>query len=391
MIWHRRVRSEPASSRCAAASAGETTVRPRGCAEGRFAPGLQELHRTEDGRPRDIEGLWPVEFHDGSHLISSWRRTRRWVLLRRAGAAGRVSRSANNGTCDIGRTCRRMSSGIRAKTTGSTGKQRTSWQGRYASSGDQVRMSETILRSCESRTSRTCLFDTPAILRNSERRVSRVLGQHRLTQRRIPRGRDDGEPLVADMIELRPVSMAVRAIGGSRSCFAGEVNGKRVERLWRREPGKQPEQVRLGLDGGSCIRPRAELRELAWPCVLSFTGHAAGGPSACSTPPTSSSVRDSRSGFGASSPRSASSMCWPTLLILSDVPGLNPLRQWTGARRHGWARNDFIQPGSPWKSGCIESFNARFRDGETFGSLKEAGIFVEAWRRCDNAIRPYEN
>ena len=36
----------------------------------------------------------------------------------------------------------------------------------------------------------------------SERRVCRVLGQHRSTQRRLPKGRDDEERLVADMIEL---------------------------------------------------------------------------------------------------------------------------------------------------------------------------------------------
>ncbi len=36
----------------------------------------------------------------------------------------------------------------------------------------------------------------------SERRVCRVLGQHRSTQRHIPRGREDEERLVDDVIEL---------------------------------------------------------------------------------------------------------------------------------------------------------------------------------------------
>jgi hypothetical protein len=35
----------------------------------------------------------------------------------------------------------------------------------------------------------------------SERRVCRVLGQHRSTQRRQPRGRADEERLVADMVD----------------------------------------------------------------------------------------------------------------------------------------------------------------------------------------------
>jgi hypothetical protein len=36
----------------------------------------------------------------------------------------------------------------------------------------------------------------------SERRTCAVLGQHRSTQRKAPRGRDDEERLTADIIEL---------------------------------------------------------------------------------------------------------------------------------------------------------------------------------------------
>ena len=36
----------------------------------------------------------------------------------------------------------------------------------------------------------------------SERRACRALGQHRSTQRKAPRGRDDEEALTADLIEL---------------------------------------------------------------------------------------------------------------------------------------------------------------------------------------------
>jgi putative transposase len=35
----------------------------------------------------------------------------------------------------------------------------------------------------------------------SERRVCRVLGQHRSTQRKRPRGHDDEEQLTADIVE----------------------------------------------------------------------------------------------------------------------------------------------------------------------------------------------
>ena len=67
----------------------------------------------------------------------------------------------------------------------------------------------------------------------SERRVCRVLGQHRSTQRRLPQGRVDEERLVADMIELtrqygrygyRRVAALLRDAGW-------QINDKRGERL----------------------------------------------------------------------------------------------------------------------------------------------------------------
>ena len=104
----------------------------------------------------------------------------------------------------------------------------------------------------------------------SERRVCRVLGQHRSTQRRIPTGREDEERLTADIIELarqygrygyRKIAELLRNAGWV-------VNDKRVERIWRREglkvPHKQPKRGRLWLSDGSCIRLRPEHRNHVW-------------------------------------------------------------------------------------------------------------------------------
>jgi putative transposase len=53
----------------------------------------------------------------------------------------------------------------------------------------------------------------------------------------------------------------------------------------------------------------------------------------------------------------------------------------------------YIERGSPWENGYIESFNARLRDellnGEIFYSLREAQIVIESWRRHYNTIRPH--
>jgi len=53
----------------------------------------------------------------------------------------------------------------------------------------------------------------------------------------------------------------------------------------------------------------------------------------------------------------------------------------------------FIEPGSPWENGYIESFNGKMRDellnGEIFYTLKEAIIIIEMWQKEYNTIRPH--
>jgi len=55
----------------------------------------------------------------------------------------------------------------------------------------------------------------------------------------------------------------------------------------------------------------------------------------------------------------------------------------------------FIEPGSPWENGYIESFNGKMRDEllnrEIFYTLKEAQILIERWRKDDNHIRPHSS
>ncbi len=142
-----------------------------------------------------------------------------------------------------------------------------------------------------------------------------MLGQHRSTQRRIPRGREDEDRLVADMIELarKYGRYGYRRIAALLRDAGWQVNDKRVERLWRREglkvPGKQPKRGRLWLNDGSCIRLRAERADHVWSTTSCITGRMTAGPSACSMSWTSSPARAWRCGFGGSSPRSTSSTC----------------------------------------------------------------------------------
>ena len=53
----------------------------------------------------------------------------------------------------------------------------------------------------------------------------------------------------------------------------------------------------------------------------------------------------------------------------------------------------FIEPGSPWENGYIESFNGKLRDEllnrEIFTTLAEAKVLIEQWRREYNQRRPH--
>jgi|TARA_B100000315_G_scaffold248326_1_gene278079 transposase InsO family protein len=53
----------------------------------------------------------------------------------------------------------------------------------------------------------------------------------------------------------------------------------------------------------------------------------------------------------------------------------------------------YIEPGSPWENGYIESFNGKLRDElldrEIFMTLEEAKILIEQWRKEYNQVRPH--
>jgi transposase InsO family protein len=90
----------------------------------------------------------------------------------------------------------------------------------------------------------------------------------------------------------------------------------------------------------------------------------------------------------------------PDLFCEKGVPG--HIRSGNGSEftakrvRHWLARLAvrplFIEPGSPWQNGYIESFNGKMRNEflarEIFSSVKEAQLLIEMWRRHYNTIRP---
>ena len=55
----------------------------------------------------------------------------------------------------------------------------------------------------------------------------------------------------------------------------------------------------------------------------------------------------------------------------------------------------YIDPGSPWQNGHVESFHNRLRDEclnqELFPSVTEARVVIEDWRRLYNRIHPHSS
>ena len=247
-----------------------------------------------------------------------------------------------------------------------------------------------------------------SVLPVSERRACAALGQHRSTQRKVPRGNPDEERLTADLIALarRYGRYGYRKIGQMLRDQAGwVVNDKRVERIWRREglkvPHKQPKRGRLWLADGSCIRLRPEHRNHVWSYdfvedrthdgrkyrmlnVIDEFAHEC------------LAIRVARK-------LNAVDVIdvLADLFVLRGVPGhirsdngpefvAAAVQEWIAAVG---AKTAYIAPGSPWENGYIESFNARLRnellDGEIFYTLREAQIVIESWRRHYNTIRPH--
>jgi transposase InsO family protein len=65
-----------------------------------------------------------------------------------------------------------------------------------------------------------------------------------------------------------------------------------------------------------------------------------------------------------------------------------------------WLENEglktlYIDPGSPWQNGFIESFHARFREEclnrEQLWTLAGARVVIEDWRCKYNHIRPHRS
>jgi len=241
----------------------------------------------------------------------------------------------------------------------------------------------------------------------SERRACRVLGQARSTHRHRAVVSDDEPRLVARIIELATAygRYGYRRITGLLRGAGWPVKHKRVERLWRREglkvPQKQPKRGRLWLTDGSCIRRRPAYRHHVWAYDFVTARTHDGRPLKILTVIEEYS-RECLAIVVARRLRSLEVLeTLAELFVTHGVPA--HIRSDNGPEftatvmRQGLAalqvQTLFIEPGSPWENGYVESFNGKLRDElldrEIFYTLTEAQILIERWRREYNTVRPH--
>jgi putative transposase len=198
-----------------------------------------------------------------------------------------------------------------------------------------------------------------------------------------------------------------KRIAGLLQMAGWSVNAKRVQRIWRSEglkvPAKQPKRGRLWLADGSCIRLRPERPNHVWSYDFVAEKTHDGRPLKLLT------VVDeyTRECLAIRVERRITShevlMTLADLFLEYGIP--EHIRSDNGPEFVAKAVRDwlsdlgvttlFIEPGSPWENGYIESFSGKLRDellnGELFYTLKEAQILLAQWRRVYNGLRPHSS
>jgi transposase InsO family protein len=241
----------------------------------------------------------------------------------------------------------------------------------------------------------------------SERRACRVLGQARSTHRHRGRTADDEPRVVARIIELATQygRYGYRRITGLLRGEGWPVNHKRVERLWRREglkvPQKQPTRGRLWLTDGSCIRRRPAYRHHVWAYDF-LTARTHDGRVLKILVVVDEYSRECLAIVVARRLRSLEVLeTLADLFVAHGVPAhirSDNGPEFTAALVRHWlaalnVETLFIESGSPWENGYVESFNGKLRDElldrEIFYTLTEAKILIERWRREYNTVRPH--
>jgi putative transposase len=237
-----------------------------------------------------------------------------------------------------------------------------------------------------------------------------VLGQARATQRLSPLVSGREARLVADITNLATQygRYGYRRITAILNNDKGwQVNHKMVERIWRQKglkvPQKQPKRRRLWLNDGSCIRLRPEYKDHVWSYdfVMDRTEN---GKAFKILNIIDEYTRKCLATLVERKIKSEDVLDQLfNLFVFRGIPEhirsdngseftARAVRKWL--KRMG-VKTLFIEPGSPWENGYIESFNGKMRDEllnrEIFTTLEEARVLINQWRGEYNHFRPHSS
>lgn len=243
----------------------------------------------------------------------------------------------------------------------------------------------------------------------SERRACRLLGQPLSTQRYQAKMKDDEPPLLKRIFELvglfprfgyRRITELLRGEGWN-------VNAKRIYRLWRQEglkvPKKTKKKRRLGNSEGGITRRAAEHKNHVWSVDFIFDRTSKGRPlkilvvideftRECLA--LEVNRRFTSDQFVELIGKLISVRGVPKYIRSDNGPEFISKRVRTFLEKIDIGTS-YIEPGSPWQNGFVESFNSRFRDEclncEEFTTLREAQQVIQNWMKAYNHKRPHSS
>ena len=243
----------------------------------------------------------------------------------------------------------------------------------------------------------------------SERRACKALEQPRSTQRRKKVIKFDEELLRRSIVKLACDygRYGYRRITALLNQDGWRVNHKRVERIWREEglkvPKKQPKRKRLWLNDGSVVRLKPMHKNHVWSYDFVHERTSDGRAIRMLTVIDEFTRECLAIHVGRKMDSNEVLYKLSELFIEHGIP--ENIRSDNGPefiaeRLRKWLFNlcvntAFIEPGSPWENGYIESFNGKLRDellnGEIFDTIFEAKVIIENWREHYNKIRPHSS
>ena len=241
----------------------------------------------------------------------------------------------------------------------------------------------------------------------SERRVCRGLGFRRSSLRYRRKVRDDEQRIrkrIFALVRQRP-RFGYRRIAQLLRAEGIRVSDKRVHRIWRQEGLRVPRRAKkkrsLGVSRNGCHRHAATHANHVWSWDFLFDRTASGQTLKYFVIIDEYTRRlitlDVSRRFKSEDIIDRLS----ELFVMYGVPEhirsdngpefiAHALRKWLLKLN---VKTLYIEPGSPWENGYIESFNSRLRDEllstEIFDNLATARAAASAWREDYNNYRPH--